>query len=36
MPGSVYVTGAGDLTTSRGVKETFHAATTQGVPGSGY
>lgn len=35
-PGTVYVTSAGALTATRGVKKIFHAATTQGVPGSGY
>lgn len=35
-PGNVYVTSAGDLANGRGVKKIFHAATTQGVPGSGY
>ncbi|MGH3825351.1 MAG: NUDIX domain-containing protein [Pseudonocardiaceae bacterium] len=35
-PGTVYVTGAGALAATRGVKKIFHAATTQGVPGSGY
>jgi O-acetyl-ADP-ribose deacetylase (regulator of RNase III) len=35
-PGSVYVTGAGELTRTRGVKKIFHAATVCGVPGSGY
>ena len=35
-PGTVYVTTAGRLEQTRGVKKIFHAATTQGVPGSGY
>ena len=35
-PGTIYVTGAGALAATRGVKKIFHAATTQGVPGSGY
>jgi O-acetyl-ADP-ribose deacetylase (regulator of RNase III) len=35
-PGTVYVTGTGALAATRGVKKIFHAATTQGVPGSGY
>lgn len=35
-PGTVYVTSAGALAATRGVKKMFHAATTQGVPGSGY
>jgi len=35
-PGSVYVTGAGALAQTRGVKKIFHAATVCGVPGSGY
>lgn len=34
--GTVYVTSAGALATSMGVKKVFHAATTHGVPGSGY
>jgi O-acetyl-ADP-ribose deacetylase (regulator of RNase III) len=36
VPGTVYVTGAGALTDSLGVKKIFHAATVQGVPGHGY
>ena len=35
-PGTVYVTNTGALAATRGVKKIFHAATTQGVPGSGY
>jgi O-acetyl-ADP-ribose deacetylase (regulator of RNase III) len=35
-PGTVYVTGAGELTAARDVKKVFHAATSHGVPGSGY
>lgn len=35
-PGTVYVTSPGALAATRGVKKIFHAATTQGVPGSGY
>ncbi|MEU8632803.1 macro domain-containing protein [Amycolatopsis sp. NPDC048633] len=35
-PGSVYVTGSGALARTRGVKRIFHAATTHGVPGTGY
>ena len=35
-PGTVWVTGPGALATTRGVRRIFHAATTQGVPGSGY
>ncbi|MGH3828954.1 MAG: macro domain-containing protein [Pseudonocardiaceae bacterium] len=35
-PGTVYVTSAGSLAATRGVKKIFHAATTQGIPGSGY
>lgn len=35
-PGSVYVTGAGDLERTRGVKKIFHAAAVTGVPGAGY
>jgi hypothetical protein len=35
-PGTVYVTSAGALAATRGVKKIFHAATTQGFPGSGY
>ncbi|ABW14575.1 Appr-1-p processing domain protein [Parafrankia sp. EAN1pec] len=34
--GAVYVTGSGALAATRGVKKIFHAASTQGVPGSGY
>ncbi len=36
MPGTVYVTSAGALTDSRGVKKIFHAASVQGVPMHGY
>lgn len=35
-PGSVYVTGAGDLAKTRCVKKVFHAASVYGVPGGGY
>jgi O-acetyl-ADP-ribose deacetylase (regulator of RNase III) len=35
-PGSVYVTSAGDLERTRGVKKVFHAAAVTGVPGAGY
>jgi O-acetyl-ADP-ribose deacetylase (regulator of RNase III) len=35
-PGSVYVTSAGALTETHGVKRIFHAASVIGVPGSGY
>lgn len=35
-PGTVWVTGPGALADTRGVRRIFHAATTQGVPGSGY
>ena len=35
-PGAVYVTSAGDLARTRGVKKIFHAAAVTGVPGSGY
>jgi len=35
-PGAVYVTNSGSLAGTMGVKKIFHAATTHGVPGSGY
>ena len=35
-PGAVYVTSSGSLAGTMGVKKIFHAATTYGVPGSGY
>jgi O-acetyl-ADP-ribose deacetylase (regulator of RNase III) len=35
-PGTIYVTGAGALTATLGVKRIFHAATSSGVPGRGY
>lgn len=35
-PGTIYVTSAGALTDSHGVKKIFHAATVSGVPGGGY
>jgi O-acetyl-ADP-ribose deacetylase (regulator of RNase III) len=35
-PGAVYVTGAGALGRTRGVKKIFHAASVYGVPGSGF
>lgn len=35
-PGTIYVTSAGALADSHGVKKIFHAATVYGVPGSGY
>ena len=35
-PGAVYVTSSGSLAGTMGVKKIFHAATTHGVPGSGY
>jgi O-acetyl-ADP-ribose deacetylase (regulator of RNase III) len=35
-PGSVYVTGAGALSATHGVKNIFHAATVFGAPGTGY
>jgi O-acetyl-ADP-ribose deacetylase (regulator of RNase III) len=35
-PGAAYVTGPGALADTRGVKRIFHAATTYGVPGTGY
>ena len=35
-PGTIYVTTAGALALTKGVKKVFHAATVYGVPGSGY